>query len=164
MPDRPTGSDSAGFEVLTTAILSLLNQYPGLNGKQILFQELGETSGISFSASEGALILSERKSITGRITQQCQYPFCVVYRLADKSEMQQLQTQSFLDSLGKWLSKEPILIDGILYQLNDYPKLSDPRKITQVTRSNSYGKTPNANGTQDWFLPVTVLYTNEQNL
>ena len=31
-----------GFEILTNAVLELLSQFPGLNGREILFEELGK--------------------------------------------------------------------------------------------------------------------------
>ena len=158
---KPIGVDVAGFEMLAKAVLSLLNQYPGLEGKEILFEELGQDSGIAMSADNGALIMTERRSITDHVFQTCQFPFFVVYRTASTRENQKLQVQTFLDSLGKWLCKEPTEIGGAPHRLSAYPALTDGRRITRITRSNSYGLQPNPNGTQDWLLPVTVQYTNE---
>lgn len=158
---KPIGVDATGYEVLTNAVLSLLSQFPGLNGREILFEELGEESGIAFSADSGALVMGERRSITDHVTQTCQYPFFVIYRTTGTREFQKLQVQNFLDTLGKWLCKEPVDIAGVEHRLSAYPALSDGRKITRITRSNSYGLTPNENKTQDWLLPVTVQYTNE---
>lgn len=159
--EKPIGVDATGYELLTKAVLELLGQFPGLNGKEIYFEELGAESGLSFSADSGALVMSEKRSITDHVVQTCQFPFFVVYRSASTGEYQKLQVQSFLDSLGKWLCKEPADINGTTYRLSDYPALSDDRKITRVTRSNSYGTVPQENGVQDWLLPVTVQYTNE---
>lgn len=158
---KPIGVDTNGYEVLTNAVLALLSEFPGLDGREILFEELGDESGIAFSADSGALIMSERRSITDHVSQTCQYPFYVVYRTTGTREFQKLQVQTFLDTLGKWLCKEPVDIDGVEYRLSSYPALSDGRKITRVTRTNSYGLTPNENKTQDWMLPVTIQYTNE---
>lgn len=158
---KPIGVDADGYKVLTNAVLALLSEFPGLDGREIYFEELGDESGIAFSADSGALIMSERRSITDHITQACQYPFYVIYRTTATREFQKLQVQTFLDALGKWLCKEPVQINGIEYRLTSYPALFGGRKITRVTRSNSYGLTPNENNSQDWMLPVTVQYTNE---
>lgn len=158
---KPIGVDAEGYKVLTNAVLALLSEFPGLDGREIYFEELGAESGIAFSADSGALIMSERRSITDHITQTCQYPLYVIYRTSATREFQKLQVQIFLDTLGKWLCKEPVDIDGAEYRLSSYPALSDGRKITRVTRSNSYGLTPNANNSQDWMLPVSIQYTNE---
>lgn len=158
---KPIGVDATGFEVLTNAVLDLLSQYPGLNGKEILFEELGDKSGIAFSADSGALIMSEVRDVIDHVNQKCQYPFYVVYRLNSTREKQKLQVQKFLDSLGKWLCKEPAEINGEVHRLIEYPSLSEGRKITRLTRKNSYGLDPNQDGVQDWLLPVTVEYTNE---
>lgn len=154
------GYDVTGFEILTNAVLALLAQFPGLNGREILFEELRE-SGIAFSADNGALIISERRSITDHVVQTCQFPFYIIYRTTSTKEFQKLQVQSFFDSIGKWICKEPVTISGEAIRLSGYPPLSDGRKITKVTRSNSYGLEPNEDGVQDWLMPVTVEYTNE---
>ena len=158
---KPIGTDATGYELLTRAVKDLLNQYPGLSGQKIYFEELGEESGMAFSADAGALVMSERRSITDHVSQTCQYPFLVIYRTSATREYQKLNVTAFLDSLGKWLCKEPVGIGGVVYRLTDYPDLSSGRKVTRITRNNSYGTVPNENGTQDWILPVSVQYTNE---
>lgn len=158
---KPIGADASGHEVVTNAVLELLNSFPGLNGRKILFEEIGEADGIAFSSDSGPLVMAERRSITDHVFQSCQYPFFVIYRTTSTREYQKLHVQTFLDSLGKWLCKEPVDIDGDEYLLKAYPKLSDGRKITRITRSNSYGLVPNENKSQDWMLPVTIQYTNE---
>lgn len=159
---KPIGIDVSGFELLTNAVRNLLNQYPGLyENETILFEELFEDYGIAFSADNGALIMTERISVTDHVTQTCQYPFYVVYRTSSNMEKQKISAQSFLDNLGKWLSKEPVMIDDVEYRLETYPDLTGGREITKITRMNSYGLEPNADGVQDWLLPVTVQYKNE---
>lgn len=158
---KPIGADVDGFEILTNAVLELLSQFPGLNGREILFEELGKESGIAFSANNGALVMSERRSITDHVRQNCQYPFFIVYRTASTQEYQKLQVQAFFDAIGKWLCREPAVVNGETVRLKSYPTLSDDRKITRITRSNSYGLEPSSGGVQDWLMPVTVEYTNE---
>lgn len=159
--EKPIGKDATGYNLLTKAVAELLNQFPGLNGMEIYFESLGEDSGLAFSADSGALVMTEKRSITDHVVQSCQFPFFVVFRTASTEEYQKIQIQEFLDSLGKWICKEPVEIGGVEYRLSDYPRLSDGRKITRITRDNSYGTTPQENGVQDWLLPVTVRYTNE---
>jgi hypothetical protein len=158
---KPIGSDAGGYELLTKAVKDLLNQFPGLNGQRILFEELEEESGIAFSADAGALVMAERRSITDHITQECQFPLLVIYRTSSTREFQKLNVSAFLDTLGKWICKEPVEIDGQEYRLTTYPEISDGRKITRITRNNSYGTVPNENKSQDWILPVSVQYTYE---
>lgn len=159
---KPIGKDFSGYDVLTQAVKSLLNQYPGLyNGEKVKFEELGEESGISFSADNGALVYAEKTDVIGITYQTCQYPFYIVYRTSSTKERQKLSIQEFLDSFGKWLCKETVFIDGTNQKLNKYPELSKGRAITKITRDNSYGLEPQENGVQDWILPVSVEYTNE---
>lgn len=161
MPTQIIGVDATGYEVLTKAVSELLNQYPGLGDRIITFEELEEESGIAFSADSGALIVSEQRFITDHVKQRCQYPFFVVYRTTSTRGVQKMNVQTFLDSLGKWLCKETAVINNQEYTLDEYPELSGGRKITKVTRNNSYSAAPIDKGVQDWLLPVTVEYTNE---
>lgn len=158
---KPIGADASGHEVVTKAVLEMLNSFPGLDGKEIFFEELGDADGIAFSSDSGPLVMTERRSITDHVFQTCQYPFFVIYRSTTTREYQKLHIQTFLDSLGKWLCREPVEINGEFEMLSKYPKLSDGRKIIRITRENAYGLTPNENESQDWMLPVTIQYTNE---
>lgn len=158
---KPIGIDADGYQVLTNAMLALLNSFPGLDGREILFEELGKEDGLAFSADAGALVMSERRSITDHVSQTCQYPLFVILRMNSTREYQKLQAQTFLDTLGKWLCKEPVEIGGTQYRLKSFPVLTDNRKITRISRSNSYGLDPDEASVQDWMLPVSVQYTNE---
>nr|DAG84444.1 MAG TPA: Minor capsid protein from bacteriophage [Caudoviricetes sp.]DAH22937.1 MAG TPA: Minor capsid protein from bacteriophage [Bacteriophage sp.]DAT57178.1 MAG TPA: Minor capsid protein from bacteriophage [Caudoviricetes sp.]DAU56084.1 MAG TPA: Minor capsid protein from bacteriophage [Caudoviricetes sp.] len=160
--DKVIGRDASGFDILTRAVKSLLNQYPGLeDGEVIKFEELGKESGIAFSADNGALVYAETEDVCGFRHQKCQYPFYVVYRTASNKERLKLSAQEFLDSLGKWLCQEPVVINGTQTRLAAFPALSEGRIIKRITRENSYGLEPNADAVQDWVLPVTVQYTND---
>lgn len=161
---RVIAADPTGYEILTKAVKALLNQFPGLDGKTVYFEELGEESGLAFSADAGALVISERRSITDRVTQSCQYPFILVYRTTATREFQKLNVSSFLDSIGKWICKEPVEVNGKKEKLVSYPSLADGRRITRVVRNNVYATVPNENKSQDWVLPVTVQYTYEFDL
>lgn len=126
----------------------------------IKFEELGKESGIAFSADNGALVYSEKEDVCGTMHQVCQYPFYVVYRTASDKERQKLSVQKFLDNLGKWICREPVIINGSETRLNAFPELSQGRVIKRITRDNSYGLEPQESGVQDWLLPLSVRYEN----
>lgn len=159
--NKPITIDGSGFEVIKSAIVSLLNQYPGLDGQIISYMGLDENSGISIEPESGALVYTEKKDITGSVTQVCQFPFFVVYRSGATNEYQKIKVSDFLDALGSWLSREPVVIEEKDKTLKEYPTISGNRKITSIVRFNSYALAPNPNNTQDWVLPVTVNYTHE---
>lgn len=160
--NKPIGKDADGKDILADAIKTLLNQYPGLHdGEKIKYEELGTDSGIAFYADAGALIYSEKEDVCGTMHQVCQYPLIVVYRTASDKERQKLSVQRFLDNLGKWICREPVAVDGIETRLSAFPELSRGRVIKRITRDNSYGTEPQANGVQDWLLPITVKYEYE---
>lgn len=154
-------SDISGFDVLKQAVLSLLNQYPALDGREFSFCGLDEDGGMSMEPENGALVYAERKFIDGSVKRECQFPFYAVYRSGASSEFLKMDVNTFLDKLGAWLCKEEVTVDGVTYRLLEYPALTGGRRITDVTRFNSYGLDPNENGTRDWVLPVTVNYTHE---
>lgn len=158
---QPIGNDSTGYEVLTEAMKNLLNQYPGLDGEYISFEDLPTDGGKAFSNDNGASVYSETVSVTDHVRQLCRYPFYLIYRLASNGERVKMEAQTFLDGIGKWLCKEPVTIDGTPHKLTVYPKLSEGRIIKKMTRNNSYGLEPNKDSVQDWVLPVTVEYENE---
>lgn len=156
---KPIGKDASGYDVLTIAVKALLNQFPGLyENETVKFEELGEDSGIAFSADNGALIFSETEDVLGGVSQTCQYPFYIIYRTSSTKERQKMSIQEFLDTFGKWLCREPVVINGSEQRLSNYPTLSQGRKITKVTRDNSYGLEPQESGVQDWILPVSIEY------
>lgn len=156
---KPIGKDASGYDVLTIAVKALLNQFPGLyENETVKFEELGEDSGIAFSADNGALIFSEAEDVLGGVRQTCQYPFYIIYRTSSTKERQKMSIQEFLDTFGKWLCREPVVINGSEQRLSKYPTLSQGRKITKVTRDNSYGLEPQESGVQDWILPVSIEY------
>ena len=156
---KPIGKDASGYDVLTIAVKALLNQFPGLyENETVKFEELGEDSGIAFSADNGALIFSETEDVLGGVRQTCQYPFYIIYRTSSTKERQKMSIQEFLDTCGKWLCREPVVIDGSEQRLSNYPTLSQGRKITKVTRDNSYGLEPQESGVQDWILPISIEY------
>lgn len=106
-------------------------------------------------------MFSEKEDIIGNLHQVCQYPFFVVYRTASEKERQKISVQKFLDSLGKWICREPVVINGQEERLIEFPDLSGGRIINRITRDNSYGLESQENGVQDWLLPVSVRYENE---
>ena len=159
--NKPIKADVSGFRVMKTAILDLLNSYPGLSGQEITFGGLTEDGGISMESESGALVTVENTDIVGNVHQTCQFPFFVVWRGDTSTERQKLLITELLDTLGAWLCREPVTIDGTEYRLAEYPLLTGGRRITDVTRTNNYALIPNSNGTQDWVLPVTVFYTND---
>ena len=58
---EPIGNDATGYDVLTAAMKSLLNQFPGLYPDEVIkFEELGSEDGIAFSNDTGIPDISAR--------------------------------------------------------------------------------------------------------
>ena len=162
MAEKQYAIDIDGTEIVSTALMALLNRFPGLNGKKIAFSTLSDTAGIGFFPTSGAVILSEKESITGHVTQVCMYPFSIVYRAAPKTETQKLRIKELLDAIGKWLEQQPIVINGVTHQLEKYPDLGEGRVIKSISRKNpGHLNGTYQDGVEDWMIAVSLKYEVE---
>ncbi len=154
--------DVDGYDIVTSAIKDLLNSFPGLYPEMsIAFSTLDEDSGISFYPVSGAVISSEKKYVTGKVDQLCNYPFAIVYRTAASSANAKVNIKEFLDSIGKWLEMQPVTIDGETYELGKYPVLTDGREIEEISRETpSYLESTSENNVQDWVINISLRYRN----
>lgn len=155
--------DIDGFDVITSALRQLLNQFPGLeNGKDISFSYLDDKSGVSMYPSSGAIIEEERKWITGHVKQTCLYPFFIIYRAYNLSENRKADVKEWLDKLGRWIEKQTIIVNDKQYKLNEYPTLTGERKILSIERKTpGYLDGTNDNGSEDWAISILLRYSNE---
>lgn len=156
--------DIDGSEAVSTVLLSLLNTFPGLSeGQNILFATLGETSGIGFFPTTGAAYLRDTEDVTGRVTQELLYPFNIVYRAAPKSEAQRMRIKEYLDALGKWLERQPVILNGNEHQLAAYPALALGNRVIKSIRRSSpaYINAAYQDGIEDWIIAARLSYENE---
>ena len=155
--------DIDGYEAVTAALRELINQYPALSeGNEISFSTLGEDSGKAMFPVSGAVIETERRSVTGKVTEVCLYPFYVIYRAAGLSENNKARIKEWLDSLGKWLEQKKVLINGTEYLLEEYPPLTDGRKFLSISRQTpAYLDTVNENQSENWAIYISARYQYE---
>lgn len=166
MADETTSTttqyDVDGYDIVTTAIGDLLNDFPILEDEEeIKFSTLDEVSGIAFYPSSGAVISSEVRSVTGKVNQLCNYPFFVVYRTSINNSDSKVDVKEFLDNLGKWLEQQVIVVGDESYELTDYPELTEGREIEEIQRqSPAYLSAVNDNNVQDWIISLNLEYRN----
>ena len=155
--------DIDGYEAVTSALRELLNQYPGLSeGDEIAFSTLGEDSGKSMFPTSGAVIETERRSVTGKVTEVCLYPFYIIYRAGGLNENRKARVKEWLDNLGKWLEQKKVLIDGEEYKLSEYPPLTDGREFLSISRQTpAYLDTVNENQSENWAIYISARYQYE---
>lgn len=154
--------DTEGTGIISTVLLNLLNEFPGLAGREISFSTLGDADGIAFFPSNGAVFLSNSEDITGHVRQVCLYPFEIVYRSAPKSDEQKIRIKEFLDMLLKWLEQQPVTIDGVEYQLSSYPAIEQGRVIKNVARNNpAHLNAAYQDGIEDWIIAAQLRYEAE---
>lgn len=155
--------DIDGYDVVTAALRELINQYPGISaGDEITFSVLGEDSGKAMFPVSGAIIETEKESITGHVTQVCLYPFYVIYRAGGLSENRKATVKEWLDNLGRWLEKLPIKISDTEYVLAEYPELTGDREFLSINRqSPGYLDNVNDNQSEDWVISISARYQNE---
>jgi len=154
--------DVSGYEIVTSALLELLNDFPGLDSGNITFSTLEDSGGIAMYPISSAVIQSEKEDITGHVKQTCLYPFHVIYRASGLSENRKANVKEWLDNLGRWLEKEEIIIRNNSYKLDQYPELTGARKIERIDRQTpSYLDSINDNKSENWVIYITMQYINE---
>ena len=166
MKDKEVRYDIDGQEVVSTALMDLINEYPGLTqGEYIQYATLGDSKGKAVFPTSGSAIKSEIKDVTGHVEQTCDYPFIVIYRASGLSESRKEKVKEWLDNLGRWLEKQPIIVNGKEYQLDEYPTLTRGRKFKRIQRvSPSYLDSINEDKAENWAINITATYTNEYDL
>ena len=155
--------DAEGYDLITEALMKLANSYPGLEeGEEFKFAHLNDDEGIAIFPSTGAFIYDERESITGHVTQTCQYPFTAVYRASGLNEERKIGAKEWLDLFARWIEKQPITINGWTYKLEEWPDLSGCRKIEAITRQTpSYLLDVPDNKSENWICEIIIRYRCE---
>lgn len=154
--------DLDGQEVITDALMKLINRYPGLSSEDnIKFSILGEDNGKAIFPVSGAMVETEKNTITGKVIQECLYPFYVIYRAAGLSEQRKASVKEWLDNLGKWLERQKIVVNNTEYRLDDYPSLTGERKFLSIKRNTpSYLDSTNENMSENWAIYISARYQN----
>lgn len=155
--------DIDGYEAVTSALRELLNQYPGLSeDDKIAFATLGENSGKAMFPISGAVVETEKTTITGKVTKICLYPFYVIYRASGLNEKRKEKVKEWLDTLGKWLEQQKITINGEEYLLSKLPPLTNDRKFLSIERQTpAYLDNANEDKTEDWAVYISARYQYE---
>lgn len=136
MADQNTTPDIVSEEYLSKAIQDLLNDCPLISG-DVSFASLPEVGGIAFYPTGGAVVLTERASITDHISQTCAYSFSLVAMSYGENETRKRASKELLDRIGAWLEKRPVTDGEQVYLLDHYPTLTNGRKITAITRQTA---------------------------
>lgn len=156
--------DIDGTDVVSAALMALLNQFPGLDGRTIAFSTLSESTGISMFPTSGAVIIKNQENVLGEVHQVCAYPFDIVYRAALKTDRHKMRVKEFLDTLGKWLEKQPVTISDDVYQLATYPAIGENRKIDSIMRTTpAYLYAVSQDGIEDWMISGQLRYEVDYN-
>lgn len=155
--------DVDGYEEVTLALMELINMYPGKQeGEIIKFSSLSEDGGIAMYPVSGAVIESETKNILGHVTEICLYPFYVIYRASGLPERRKAAVKEWMDTLGKWLEKKEIFVDGKSYKLEEYPVLTERRRFLSVDRQTpAYLDNTSEGKTEDWAIYMSARYQYE---
>lgn len=165
MADEPITNielDVEGYEVVTSAIIDLINDYPGLdNNDKFAFGKMPESGGKAVYPVSGSVIESTRRDILGSVEQTCVYPIYAYYRAGSLSESRKQAVKEWLDNLGRWLEKQPVTIAGTEYKLDEYPELTGNRRFLTIQRTSPAALIDvNSNNTEDWAISLNVRYKN----
>ena len=162
MEEKQPRYDLDGYDLLTAALMELLNQFPRLfDGDSIEFSTLDAESGKAMFPISGAIVETETTDITGEVEQVCRYPFFIVSRASGVSEQHKENMKEWLDDLGRWLERQPITVDGVKTQLDRYPSLSGRRRFLSIERQTPAYLDNTEDKTEDWAIYITARYSNE---
>ena len=156
--------DVDGFDSVTNALMELVSLYPGLSGDGEMFQfsTVSTEDGLSIYPTNGAAIYESRESVTGKVRQMCEYPFLVLYKASGLTEHRKVQVKEWLDTFGRWLTKQPVVIGKKTYKLAEWPELKDGRKIWTIERQTpAYLSTTSDDKCDNWVMSMTLRYRNE---
>lgn len=157
-----TRYDLDNYELISKALWDLMNDYPDLGSTAITFAQIDEEKGITFMPISGAVILSEQTDITGHTVQECIYPFQIIRKASGLSERAKLNAKEWLDTLGKWLERQPIVIGNNGYQLTEYPTLTGDKEIKKIERTQpAYLQTVSDSNVETWVISLQATYRNE---
>lgn len=163
MADKKIEYDVEGYDILTTALMDLLNDYPALSeGETIKFNTMNENSGKAMFPVSGSIIERKNRDILGRTTEICNYPFYVICRYGHLNESRKVNMKEWLDNLGRWLEKQTIKVGDVEHTLIDYPYLTGNREIIEIRRTTPATLNAiNDNNTEDWAITITARYRNQ---
>lgn len=155
--------DVDGFDLITKALMDTLNSYPGLEPEeQFKFSTVLNEEGIAVIASSGAFIVDHRVSITDHVWDTCAYPFMIVYRVSGLDSKRKVDVKEWMDTLAKWLTRQPVEINREEYRLSRWPKLSGDRTIRDIIRQTpAYLGSINEDKSENWVMQLTIQYMNE---
>ena len=150
--------DVESYDVLTQALLDLVNEFPFLLGESIRFNSLKNDGGTAFFPLNGGVIERERKDVLGGKEQWCSYPFMIVSRAGNLTENRKKSTKEWLDDLGRWLEQQSV--DG--YRLESYPTLTGNRNFIEIRRTSpAYQMEISEDGSEDWAISINARYHNQ---
>lgn len=150
-------------EDVTSALMSTVNSYPGLeDGEQFVFTMVEPEEGLSIVASSGAYIMENHESITGHVWQTCLYPFMVIYRVSGLNQRRKIQVKEWMDTFARWMTRQPVNINGEQVVLMEWPKLTEGRVIRDISiqASASLGGI-NEDKSETWVMNLQIQYRNE---
>lgn len=161
--ERNYPQDIDGYEDVTTALMNTANAYPGLaKGDKFKFSMLEPESDLSIVASSGSLIMEEHESITGHVWQTCLYPFMVINRVSGLNQRRKIQVKEWMDTFARWLTRQPVNINGDMAVLEEWPKLTENRVIRNISRQTpAYLGGINEDKSENWVMSLQIQYRNE---
>lgn len=152
-------NDIQGEQSITNALIGLLDSCPFLD--EVTFASLNDT-GLAIYPTGSPVVQTERRSITGHITQRCSYDIGLVSREYGENESRKISTKDLLDNVGAWLELQPVTIDGTTYLLDAYPTLTGQRQIKRIERTSSAAiEAATEDGGTVWSIAVRLSYSNE---
>lgn len=117
-----------------------------------------EKSSIGMFSQQGSGRYTKRY-VSG--TYEAQYPFFLRYRVMPTTDENRLNSEELLDSIAQWMSGNQVIVDGKVYQISEFPTLSDKRKIEKIEASNVFMISKEQDGTVDYQVQMNLKYSKK---
>lgn len=152
--------DTEADMLISKVLVDLINEFP--SPMPVTFNNLNDREGIAIFPQGSTFLLNEMVSITDFVRQDCFYSFNIIYRISPRKDGQKMRVKEYLDMLGAYLEKQAVVVDDTTYKIDEYPELSEGKKILSITRSSqSYLASQYEDGVEDWLVGCNLVYKNE---
>lgn len=161
MPNNQQPLDIEEQEAITAVVTLMLMQCPAVQNRKITtrVEELITTPNIiGVFPTSGSVYL--KKYISGSFT--AQQAFNIKYRVSPTDDTDKVDAAETLNRVGQWLEGREVTIDGEIYQIADYPALTEGRTITTIERqSNAFLAALSDDGAADYQINIRVQYSKK---
>lgn len=92
---------------------------------------------------------------------EVQFPFFMRYRARPTTNQTRLSAETLLDNIARWMCGKEVSQDGEIYDAQEYPALTDERKIEKIEAGTVYMAEKSEDGTIDYQVMMSLRYSKK---